>query len=262
MRGIDLALADAAAAAKIKSLLDERLVLVFRDQHLTREQHKRLGRFFGTGELHRHPLAGPEDPEVFVVKTDKDSKFTAGEGWHADVSCDAAPIATCMLYLTRLPDGGGGDTLFTNMYAAYEQLSAPVRQLVRSLSAVHDGALPWKTGYGIEPPSGASYPRTAHPVVIRHPDTGRAVLYVNRGFTTHVPGVPARESRFLLEMLFAHIETSYRAQCRVRWQANTLVMWDNVATQHHAVWDYFPNSRYAERVSSIGVPLQPAGAAE
>jgi taurine dioxygenase len=258
VHGIDLNRVDAAMAAKIKTALNERLVLVFRDQSLNRDAHKRFAHFFGTGQLQRHPLSRSRDPEILDVKTDKDSKFTAGEGWHTDVSCEAAPISASMLYLTRMPEGGGGDTLFANMVEAYERLSEPVKALVRTLKAVHDGALPWKTIYGIDPKPGTTYPRYEHPVVIRHPDTGRAVLFVNRGFTTHLTGVSAQENRFLLEMLFNHIEASPQIQCRVQWRPNTLVMWDNVATQHHAVWDYFPQSRYAERVSSLGVELSAA----
>ena len=99
---------------------------------------------------------------------------------------------------------------------------------MHTLKAVHDGALLWKTIYGIDPKPGTTYTRYEHPVVIRHPDTSREVLFVNRGFTTHLTGVSPQESRFLLEMLFNHIEASPQIQCRVQWRPNTLVMWDNV----------------------------------
>jgi taurine dioxygenase len=258
VRGIDLNEVDAAAAAKLKALLNERLVLVFRDQTLTREAHKRFARLFGTGELQRHALSSSGDPEVLDVKASASSKWVAGEAWHTDVSCEAAPISASMLYLTQMPEGGGGDTLFANMYEAYEQLSEPVKSFARTLRAVHDGALPWKAVYGVDPKPGTTYPRHAHPVVIRHPDTARALLFVNTGFTTHIEGVSRKESRFLLDMLFDHIASSPQLHCRVPWRENTLVMWDNISTQHHAVWDYFPNCRYAERVSSQGVALSGA----
>lgn len=86
----------------------------------------------------------------------------------------------------------GGDTLFANMVEAYERLSEPVKALVRTLKAVRDGALPWKTIYGIDPKPGTTYPHHEQPVVIRHPDTGREVLFVNRGVTTHLTGVSAQ----------------------------------------------------------------------
>lgn len=258
IRDLDLATADARTLDAIKELLDERLVLVFRDQHLTRDAHKRVTAHFGTGSLQRHALTRCDDQEVLDVRTNAQSKFTAGEAWHTDVSCDRNPIAASLLYVTEVPACGGGDTVFANMYLAYELLSEPVQALAASLTAVHDGALPWKVGYGIEPPAGTQYNRTEHPVVVAHPNTHRPLLWVNRGFTTHLKGVKGLEQRHLLEMFFHHIEATPLIQCRVRWEPNTLVMWDNVATQHHACWDYFPESRYGERVSAVGVELHAA----
>ncbi len=257
IRDLDLATASEDTLKELKSLLAERLVLVFRDQHLSREQHKQLGIHFGEGGLHRHALAdkGGDDPEILVVKTTKNSKFTAGDGWHTDVSCDPEPIKCSMLYVTEVPESGGGDTLFANMYEAYNQLSEPVREMVDKLSAVHDGALPYSAGYGYDD---RKYNKTTHPIVIRHPETGGRILWVNRGFTTHIRGVTRRESRHLLEMLLNVIEATPIIQCRVQWEANTLVIWDNIATQHHAVWDYFPESRYGERVSVVGESLHAA----
>src|ERR1044072_8530655 len=104
IRGVDLAKADARALAAIKSLLSERLVLVFRDQHLTREQHKAVCAHFGTGALQRHALTRCEDKEVLDVRTNAQSKYTAGEGWHTDVSCDRNPISASMLYITEVPE--------------------------------------------------------------------------------------------------------------------------------------------------------------
>ena len=257
---VDLADASDELLANIKQVLGERAVLVFRDQHLTRDQHKQIGRAFGTGELHRHALAGKgsDDPEILAVRTDEKSRYTAGDGWHTDVSCDPDPIACSMLYITEVPASGGGDTLFANMAQAYQTLSDPVKALIRGLTAIHDGALPYKNAYGIEPPVDKPYNRTRHPIVIKHPVTGKEILWVNRGFTSGIKGVSPLESAHLLEMLFHHIEATPRLQCRVQWEPNTLVMWDNVATQHHAVWDYFPESRYGERVSAKGVELQAA----
>ncbi|MDE2563299.1 MAG: TauD/TfdA family dioxygenase [Sphingomonadales bacterium] len=255
IRGVDLAALDARGEDWLRAMLAERQVLVVRDQHLDPEAHKRVARLFGTGELHRHALGaarGMKDPEILEVRTTATSKYTAGDGWHTDVSCDPAPIAASLLYMKEVPEGGGGDTVYASLGECYDCLSEPVKALARSLKAVHDGALPYRAGYGIEPPAGTHYNRTVHPVVVRHPVTGRATLWINRGFTTHIEGVSRLESRLLMELFFQHIEDTLKAQCRVRWEPNTLTIWDNVATQHHAVWDYYPNSRYAERVSAIG----------
>lgn len=257
--GLDLTRLDAAGEEWLRALLAERMVLVVRDQRLDREAHKTIARLFGTGELHVHALSaarGAEDPAVYPVRTNAQSKTTAGEGWHTDVSCDPAPIAASLLYMHEMPEGGGGDTYYSSMAECYARLSAPVQALARSLRATHDGAFPYRTIYGIEPAAGMHYNKTVHPLVIRHPVTGRPTLWINRGFTTRIEGLGHLENRALMEMFFQHIETTLTAQCRVRWETNTLVIWDNIATQHHAVWDYFPNSRYGERVSVIGPEIE------
>ncbi|MBN8485731.1 MAG: TauD/TfdA family dioxygenase [Sphingomonadales bacterium] len=259
--GVDLSRIDDAMAAELRRLLADRGVLVFRDQHLDHDAHKRAAACFGTGQLHCHPLAaasGSGDPAVLTVRATAKSRFAAGDGWHTDVSCDPAPIRASLLYMHEMPESGGGDTVFASMTEAYALLSQPVRELIGKLRAVHDGALPWRQGYGREPEPGTEYNRTSHPIVIAHPDSGKPLLWVNRGFTTRIEGVGRLESRALLEMLFQHIEATPRLQCRVRWEQNTLVIWDNIATQHHAVWDYFPHTRHAERVSAVGGELMAA----
>lgn len=186
-----------------------------------------------------------------VVKTTADSAYTAGDGWHTDVTCDANPPLGSMLYITEVPECGGGDTLFANMYLAFELLSEPMQRFLEGLTAVHDGAIPYVGAYKTTPPEGG-YPRNEHPVVTVHPETGRKVLYVNSGFTSHIKGMQRWESKAVLESLYDFIATTPRLHCRVRWEPNTLTFWDNRCTQHHAVWDYHPCSRYGERVSILG----------
>lgn len=259
--GVDLATMDLKLADTLRRTLAERGVLVVRDQTLDHEAHKRVASFFGTGQLHRHPLAlasGSSDPHVLTVKTTAKSTYAVGDGWHTDVSCDVTPISASLLYMHEVPESGGGDTLFASMTEAYALLSEPIKTLVRSLKAVHDGSLPWRENYGREPDPGMEFNRTVHPIVIAHPETGKPLLWVNRGFTTRIEGVTRLESRALLEMLFNHIEATPRLHCRVQWRPGTLVIWDNIGTQHHAVWDYFPHTRHAERVSAIGGELKAA----
>jgi taurine dioxygenase len=236
---------------EINRALLEHHVIVFRDQQLTREQHKDFGRLFG--RLHVHPLKELMGgvPEVLEVVADNDSRFVAGEGWHTDVTCDEEPPMGSMLYIRETPSFGcGGDTLFANMHLAYEMCSEPMKAFLESLTAVHDGALPYVQGYGYRPDK--PFPRNEHPVVIRHPGNGRQCLYVNRGFTSHIVQLARFESAALLEMLFRAIEQTPVLQCRVRWTPNTLVIWDNRCTQHHAAWDYYPLRRAGDRVSIIG----------
>jgi taurine dioxygenase len=229
----------------------EHHVLVFRDQDITAEDHKRFGRRFGP--LHVHPLQAMKngDDERLEVKATAKSKYVAGEDWHTDVTCDAEPPLGSMLHIHRIPAlGYGGDTLFANMHLAYEFLSPALQKFLESLTAVHDGALPWTQAYGVKPDQ--PFSKNEHPVVIRHPETGRKILFVNRGFTSHIVQLARSESATILEMLFTHIEKNPALTCRVRWTPNTLVFWDNRCTQHHALWDYYPLAREGHRVSIVG----------
>lgn len=251
--GANLANPNAAELEEIHRAFLMYGVLVIRDQVLDREQHKAFGRTFGP--LHVHPtvryLGRGGDPEIFTIRTTPDSAYSNGEGWHSDVSCEAMPPKASILFMREMPGSAGGDTLFANMYQAYESLSEPIRTLLEGLTAIHDGRKDLAAyGYTLKP--GQTYPAAEHPIVVRHPQTGRRLLFVNSSFTAHIPQLPRRESDALLQLLYRHIETGTRFQCRVRWMPGTLTLWDNRCTQHHAVWDYYPNSRLAERVTVAG----------
>ncbi len=253
IRGLDLSkpLGD-EQMTELREAFRDWMVLVIRDQALTREQHKAFGRRFG--RLHVHPLHGTghrgADPEVLPVVTTAENAYTAGDAWHTDVSCDEIPPMGSMLYIKETPECGGGDTLFADMGLAWELLSEPMRRFLEPLDAVHDGAIPYVGAYRTTPPEGG-YPRNRHPVVTRHPETGRRILFVNSGFTSHIVGLRPDESRAILDMLYRHIAMTPRLHCRVEWESDTLTFWDNRCTQHHAVWDYHPHSRRGERVSIL-----------
>ncbi|UIN53395.1 TauD/TfdA dioxygenase family protein [Pseudomonas kribbensis] len=234
--------------AEIRRAFLENHVVVFRDQHLTVDEHKAFGRLFG--ELRALPVEDidGDDPELVVIRANAQSRYVAGETWHTDGTADLAPSMGSMLYVKETPAiGTGGDTLFANMHLALEMLSPTMQQFLGELTAIHDGAIPWK---GYEAP--ANLPKNEHPVVVRHPETGRKTLFVNSGFTSHIVQLSDGESQMLLNMLFDLVAREPVLSCRVRWAPNTLVFWDNRCTQHHAVWDYFPHSRYGERVTILG----------
>ncbi|MFA5121402.1 TauD/TfdA dioxygenase family protein [Zavarzinia sp.] len=257
IEGLDLsAELDDEQAAELRRALDTHLVLAIPGQRLDREAHKRLGRQFGA--LHSHLLGKARvikgetyDPEILSWQTGAGSTFTAGDAWHADVSCDAHPIQVSALHVTRLPEVGGGDTAFANMYLAYESLSDRFKSLLAGLTALHDGGRAWTAGYGSQPDTGRNFPATEHPVVARHPRTGRPFLYVNPAFTSHIVQLPRHESDALLGFLHRHVERSLPFQVRVGWEEDMILLWDNWATQHHAVWDYYPFERWGERVSAV-----------
>ena len=240
---------------ELKHAFQSHHVLVFRDQDITPEEHKRFAGVFG--ELHPVALA-PEgsDPYILEIKATKESRAVAGNGWHADGTADPEPSLGSLLYITTIPEGGsGGDTVFANMHLAYDLLSPAMRGFLDGLTALHDGALPW-TAAGQTPPSEYEVPRTEQPVVVRHPETDRKLLFVNAPYTSHITQLSRTESDALLEMLYAHIARTPLLHCRVRWQERTLVLWDNRSVQHHAVWDYFPYTREGRRVAVNGSRLQ------
>jgi taurine dioxygenase len=252
VRGVDLSqpLTNEQARDVHQAWIDWK-ILVFPNQHLNRDQHKAFARRWG--KLHVHPMQPTYggDEEILVVKTTRDSAYTSGDGWHTDVTCDPVPPLGSMLYITETPASGGGDTLFADMYLAYQMLSDPMKEFLDPLVAEHDGAGPYVGSYKSTPPEGG-YPKSQHPVIVTHPDSGKKLLYVNRGFTSHIVGLGRSESNAVLEMLYRLIDSTPRLYCRVDWEPNSLAFWDNRCTQHHAVWDYWPSSRYGERVSIVG----------
>ena len=237
---------------EVHNALMENLVIFFRDQTMTPEHHKNFGQRFG--KLHIHPNA-PQlidgHPEILVIKADERSKRVAGEDWHSDVSCDPEPPMGSILYMHEVPASGGGDTMFDNMYAAYEALSEPMKQLLAGCTAIHDSTKAHSYRVHATDRADLQFPRSEHPVVRTHPVTGRKLLFVNRGFTTRIPQLKRHESDALLEMLYRHIETP-EFHCRFKWQAGSVAFWDNRAAQHHALWDYYPERRYGHRITVCG----------
>jgi taurine dioxygenase len=236
---------------EIHRALAENSVVFFRGQHLTQEQHLGFGR--GFGNLHIHPAAphAPGHPELMIIHADKDSPRANGEGWHSDVSCDLEPPMGSILYIKQCPPRGG-DTLFASMYAAYEALSDRMKAYLDGMTALHDGEDAYRGTYkNLGVADKPVYPRAEHPVIRTHPVTGRKALYVNRGFTKRLLGVPRDESTAVLAYLYDHAENPL-FQCRFRWQENSMAFWDNRCVQHRAMWDYWPHTRSGFRVTVAG----------
>lgn len=236
---------------EIHRALAENCVIFFRDQHMTPDQHLAFGRNFG--QLHIHPAAPshPDHPELMIIRADKNSTRANGEGWHSDVSCDEYPPMGSILYIKQCPPRGG-DTLFSSMYAAYEALSDRMKTYLEGLTALHDGEESYRGTYknlGVE--DKPVYPKAEHPVIRTHPVTGRKALYVNRGFTKRILGIPRDESAAILNYLWDLAEDPL-FQCRFRWSENAVAFWDNRCVQHRAMWDYWPHTRSGFRVTVTG----------
>lgn len=245
--GADLANLDDETFVEIHRALLEHCVIFFRDQNLTIDQHIDFGRRFG--DLDIHPAAGNATgrEEILVISADENSARANGEGWHSDVSCLPEPPMGSILYMHEVPPTGG-DTMFANMYAAYDALSDHMKAYLEGLRAVHSGEHIYRGTYGVDK---ETYPRAAHPIVRTHPETGRKCLFVNRAFTTHIQGVPRDESDAILSYLYAHMEHP-NFQVRFQWEPGSIAFWDNRCAQHRAIWDYWPHRRYGHRVTVKG----------
>jgi taurine dioxygenase len=222
-------------------------VLFFREQELTRDQHKAFARNFG--ELHVHPvlqqLKDEGHPEIIVLESDAQRPFLA-DRWHSDVTFEHAPPKGSILRAVAVPETGG-DTMWASMYLAYEALSDKLQRFLGELEAYHDPA-----HHGVTAKErGVAIENAVHPVVRCHPETGRKALFVNSGFTRHIVGMKRDESDALLRLLFERIADPDIA-CRFRWRKNSLAMWDNRCTQHRVVADARAEYRRMERVTLIG----------
>ncbi len=232
----------------LQQLAAERGVVVVRDQAMS--MHDQAAFAKRLGPLTNYPVMKEGvPPELLVVHADEDSKHVAGEGWHSDISSEAKPPGLSMLRMEIVPDAGG-DTLFCDMYQAFEALSPEMQAIVQRLTARHDpvGHYLYLSGQKTL----KELPSQIHPVVRTHPLSGRKALYVNSGFTARIPEFNRRESRAMLDLLYEHIAAGVEFQIRVRWEPDTVVFWDNRCVQHHAAWDYFPEVRHGYRATAIG----------
>ncbi len=256
IKGLDLKapMSDETFAA-FEAALIEHKVLVLRDQHLSTEQHVRFSRRFGDLEVHPMRPQG-EFPEILVLDNHKDNPVLSTDVWHSDTTFRKNPTKYTILRCQIMPELGG-DTLWANMEAAYEGLSASFRKMIDGLRAVHDfqnfRVLFKNTAEDRERLHKMEdmFPNPSHPVVRTHPVTGRKSIYVNPQFTLRIEGLEPAESRAILETLFAQAHVP-EYQFRLRWTPGTIVFWDNRSTQHYAANDYYPARRRMERTAVVG----------
>ncbi|GAA5233361.1 TauD/TfdA family dioxygenase [Verticiella sediminum] len=249
--------------ASLRRALGEYGVLVFREQSLTPEQHIAVAESFGNIDVNRFFAAVPGYPMIAEVRKDPGQKSNIGEGWHTDHSYDLAPALGSLLYARTVPTLGG-DTLFASMYAAYDALSDGLKHTLDGLQALHSSrhvfgaqrVRDWGDLQGRLMNTGSATQDAVHPVVIRHPISGRKALYVNPDFTVGIDGWSQAESRGLLEFLYQHAARP-EFTMRLRWRENTLAFWDNRATWHFALNDYHGQARLMHRITLQGVPLLP-----
>ncbi len=236
IRNVDLSQTTAQDIASIKELLSEHMVLFFPEQSLTPARHVELGRHFGELEGHPH-LENPVEgfPEIFQLTA---SKGGVADEWHTDITFQEQPALMSILKMVECPDTGG-DTMWTNLGQAYQELSEPMQQLCDGLTALHDAL-----------PHNRPEQMAIHPVVRVHPDNGKKILYVNEHFTRRIVEMNATESEMLLGYLTNWVKNP-RFTVRYRWSKNTIAMWDNRCTQHFVLND-FDGERVIQRVTVMG----------
>jgi taurine dioxygenase len=258
VEGLDLAQDISAETMQaLRQAFLEHLVLVFPGQgHLTPDQHVAFARRWGElvimpgGQLRGQPelieiaSRGGKTPGAGpAAEAHETARLARTDIWHTDQSFEPQPAVGSLLLAREIPTVGG-DTMFANQYAAFENLSPGMQRLLRDLRAIHYGE-----GYyrlmGLDP---AQAPRTPHPVALVHPQTGRTALYVNRIWTRHFEDMSVAESRPLLDNLYSHaVEPCFTF--RHRWVPGDLLMWDNRCTQHYAVFDYGTETRVMHRAT-------------
>lgn len=237
------------------ALLKHKLLL-FRGQSLTPKQQRDFARHFGP--LHIHPLLDNVSafPEIIVLDYDKD-KRAEPDIWHTDVTFIQTPPLGSILHGVIIPEVGG-DTLFSDLGAAYRALSAPLQKFLAGLTARHDFSKSFLYGnYGT--PEGRekwnktkeTHPPVSHPAVRTHPETDEKGIFVNEGFTRDFEGLSQAESDLLLNFLFQH-STKPDFTYRHRWKQGDVLFWDNRITQHTVINDYWPRHRRMHRATILG----------
>jgi taurine dioxygenase len=260
--GIDLSRAlDDSDVEELRAAFNEYGVIFFREQNLTPEQHIAFAERFGQININRFFKAAPGYPQIAEVRKEPDQKTNIGGGWHTDHSYDQVPALGSILLAREVPPFGG-DTLFASMSHAYEALSDGLKRTLERLRAVHSSRHVFGAASEYVKNSGDRLGNTdnatqdaSHPVVMRHPATGRKTLYVNPGFTLHFEGWTVAESKPLLDFLYAHAARP-EFQTRFRWREGSIAFWDNRATWHFAINDYHGERRLMHRITLEGVPLE------
>ena len=248
--------------AQIRAAVYQRGVVAIKGQDLSQADQVHFARRFGTlQKIFIKEALSSDYPELFyvsnVVENGKPLGSTdAGRFWHTDGAYLKEPHNVSMLYAIEVPQVDGqalGDTVFAGMGAAYDALPEPMKQRVEGLRAVHS----LHHRYGVKTENAQemanrtlAFPPVAHPLAIRHPETGRRCLYLSEGYTTAIEGLPEDQGQLLLRQLCEHV-VSPQFQYRYSWEPGDLLIWDNRATLHRATFDYGPTQRRVMRRATV-----------
>jgi len=246
IRGVDLANLRDEQFDEIERALFRHKMIYFRDQKISHGDQEAFSLRFGpfAEDAYTKGVDGHENVQPVIKEADSKVAMIFGSGWHTDSPFLPQPPAISMLYGVDIPPFGG-DTMWANLYQAFDELSPPLRDLCEGLSALHNAE-----------PHGKPEVMTVHPVVRVHPETGRKVLYVNEHFTRRIVELSHRESDMLLGYLTRWVSNP-RFTVRYHWTKGTVAMWDNRCTQHFVLND-FDEERIIQRVTVMGDQPEPA----
>ncbi|MBO67501.1 MAG: taurine dioxygenase [Acidiferrobacteraceae bacterium] len=238
-------------------------VIAIRDQSVTPEEQIRFAQKFGEININKFFTPHPDYPEISLIIKEPQQRMAIGESWHTDHSYDVVPCMASMLHTIEAPEVGG-DTGFSSMSSAFGALSESMKNFLRGLSAHHSNdhvfGYTAKKQYethqdGRVLNSELAVHHVIHPVVIKHPLSGKECLYVNKDFTTHVEELSEAESESLLQFLYRHA-SDIRFTCRLRHAPGTITIWDNQSTWHTSINDYDGYRRIMHRIVIKGSPIQ------
>ncbi len=250
---------------EIQSVFAEYGLIFFRDQELTEADHVAFARRWGNININRFFAAHKDYPEIALVTKEAGQAENIGGDWHTDHSYDHEPALGSILLARDLPPSGG-DTWFVSMYKAFEQLSDGMKNTLRGLRAVHSAKHVFGAQQGYElagdefgqrignAPATEEMINPVHPVVIKHPLSGKEALYVNSAFTLHFEGWTPEESAVLLEFLYKEAVREDHIS-RFKWRPGSIAFWDNRATWHNAQNDYPGYRREMHRITIDGCAL-------
>ena len=246
--------------SEIRETFIEHGLIFFRDQELTPDDHLRFAKRWGEININRFFVKVEGYDQIAEVRKDADQKINIGGAWHTDHSYDQVPAMGSILLAKETPKIGG-DTLFANMYRAYETLSDGMKKTLESMKACHSSRHVFgaHTGYSEASNQRIGNPELAtqdaiHPVIITHPESKRKALYVNPEFTVNFEGWTVEESKPLLDYLTEHT-TQQENTTRFQWEPGSIAFWDNRCTWHFALNDYPGETRLMHRITVEGSAL-------
>ncbi len=243
---------------EIREALLDYLVLFFHDQVLSVETHKAFTKRFGELFVHPNYQLGQKDTETVYLTRDPGDLRAAGDTWHADTTMMKTPPMGAILYALDIPEYGG-DTIFSNQYLAYDELSEGMKKMLAGVEAVHtdmrvagpQSKINDHRSTKVRDDEGWRETVSTHPVIRTHPETEKKCLFLNRVYVSHLKNMTIEESRPLLEYLYQH-QSRPDFTCRFRWKKGAVAFWDNRCTIHLAINDHNCSTRRMQRTQIAG----------